>query len=214
MRKTLFVLFGAPGSGKGYLGDCIKQELIARQIVTANEIGYISTGDLLRAEIASGSHLGQQISEIISSGKLVSDQIVDKLVEKALQDEKVIIFIDGYPRTQAQLDAFKTHMLTDEMYLVVIKRDTPVSLILERVSKRRVCKSCKCTHSVEDGCCPKCGGESIIRKDDAVIESRLEEYEKNTAVLWPELFEISDDAFPVDGCNDAEESAKEIVDAL
>jgi adenylate kinase len=214
MNKTLIILFGAPGSGKGFLGDCIKQEIISQNIVSDSQIGYISTGDLLRAEVASNSPLGQQISQIITSGKLVSDDIVDTLVEKALNGEEQILFVDGYPRTPSQLDNIISIASKKGIELVSIKRDTPTELILKRVQKRRVCESCKATHSVDDGKCPKCGGNSIIRKDDAVIEKRLDEYEKNTAPIWEDVKEASQKNITVDGSIEATNASKYIVATL
>ena len=81
MRKTIVIIFGAPGSGKGFLVDCIENELVNRNIVSKENIGHISTGDLLRAEIAAQTPLGQEIAQIVSSGGLVSDEIVSQLFE-------------------------------------------------------------------------------------------------------------------------------------
>ncbi|MBE6453233.1 MAG: nucleoside monophosphate kinase [Alphaproteobacteria bacterium] len=209
MNKTVIVLFGAPGCGKGYLGDCIKQEIINKGIATAEEIKYLSTGDLLRAEVASGSELGKQLAETIGSGKLVPDDVVDVLVTRNFPGNEKVVFVDGYPRTKSQLEAFSR--LLRDVRLVAIKRETPVELIIERVSKRRVCKNCKATHSVEDEKCPKCGGESIIRNDDAKIEKRIEEYRNNTENLWMSLWCDADVPFEIDGAAEAEGMAKYIV---
>ena len=214
MRKTLFLLFGAPGSGKGYLGDRIKQELInSGKVTSLEDIAYISTGDLLRAEIASGSDFGKELSGIVSSGGLVSDEIVNQLVRKALIADKQFFMLDGYPRTQEQLYEF-WFMVPQNMEVIAIKVITPTELILERVSKRRVCKSCKHTHTVSDGCCPKCGGESIIRNDDANIKNRLAVYEAHTHELWNELYDRSDDAYSIDGREDTTPAAELIVSNL
>ena len=206
MKNFLFILFGAPGSGKGYLGNCLKEKIKEKGFT----VRYVSTGDLLREEIAMKTPLGMQLAEIISSGQLVSDEIVSALVEKALQTEEDVIFLDGYPRTYVQFDALRSQV-ADKFVVVTIKRDTPVELILERVSKRRVCRECKTTHSVEDGSCPRCGGESIIRSDDAVIDNRLAEYNLNTANLWNDLKLISNQMYIVDGRDDAETAAQEII---
>lgn len=213
MKKAIIVLFGAPGCGKGYLGNCIKKEILNQKIVSENEINYISTGDLLRAEIASGSEFGQEIAQILNSGGLVDDEIVKRLLVKELEKEASIVFFDGYPRTKDQFDDFYDfYLMMPPCEVFAVKRDTPVELILERVSKRRVCKDCKTTHSVDEGCCPQCGGESIVRKDDAIIQHRLDKYEKYTSSLWDELSISSDDAVVVDGSQDAEEVAKELVE--
>ena len=211
MRKTIVIIFGAPGSGKGFLVDCIENELENRNIVRKEDIGHISTGDLLRAEIAAQTPLGQEIAQIVSSGGLVSDEIVSKLIEKSLDGPEVLKFLDGYPRTEAQRLTL-AKLLDGKGYRVIsIKRDTPLPLILERVSKRRVCQDCKCTHSVDDGKCPRCGGQSIIRKDDAVIENRLAEYENNTAGQWNFLALLSESMLKGDGAEDAVVAAKDIV---
>ena len=211
MKQKLLVLFGAPGSGKGYLGDCIKEELVENG---ATDFLYISTGDLLRAEIKAKTPLGQEIEQIVSSGKLVPDTIVSKLVIKALYEPQEIKILDGYPRTNTQMVDLVTIQDTLDYEVISIRRDTAVSLIKERVAKRRVCKDCKATHSVDDGCCPKCGGASEIRKDDAVIDARLAEYQKNTEHLWDILLTISSASLNVDGSVEAKEVAKEFVKLL
>ena len=211
MNKKLIVLFGAPGSGKGYLGDCIKEELKNAGI---EDFLYISTGDLLRAEIAAKTELGQKIEQIVASGKLVPDAIVSELVMKALSGPNKIKILDGYPRTEFQMYDVLAARDMLEHELVSIKRDTAVELIKMRVAKRRVCKDCKATHSVDDGCCPKCGGASMVRKDDAVIDARLAEYEKNTSPLWTSLMANSSASLLVDGSEEASEVAKYFVNLI
>lgn len=206
MKKFLFILFGAPGSGKGFLGNCLKEKIQERGL----SVRYVSTGDLLREEVALKSPLGEQLAQTIRAGKLVSDDVVCALVEKALQTDIEVLFLDGYPRTYVQFDALSK--LVDDFVVVVIKRDTPTELILERVSNRRVCRVCKTTHSVADTCCPKCGGESIVRSDDAVIEKRLAEYELNTACLWNDLKLIANEMYMIEGQAEAEHAAEEIVE--
>lgn len=211
MEKVLLLLFGAPGSGKGFLGDCLKSEIEKKGFT----VKYVSTGDLLREEIAQKTPLGEQLAQTISSGQLVPDEVVDALVKKVLKTDECVVFLDGYPRTYSQFLAFTSFVeVEDGFKVVVVKRDTPVELILERVAKRRVCSVCKATHSVDDGCCPKCGGDSLVRKDDAVIEKRLDEYEANTAGLWNDLRLISDEMYVIEGSEEASVAAKEIVEDL
>ena len=208
MEKVLLLLFGAPGSGKGFLGDCLKSEIEKKGFT----VKYVSTGDLLREEIAQKTPLGEQLAQTISSGQLVPDEVVDALVKKALKTDECVVFLDGYPRTYSQFE--KLQEVVESFKVVAIKRDTPVELILERVAKRRVCSVCKATHSVDDGCCPKCGGDSLVRKDDAVIEKRLDEYAANTAGLWNDLRLISDEMYVIEGSEEASVAAKEIVEDL
>ena len=183
----LIILYGAPGCGKGHLWSVLHERLLER--VLPETIAYIATGDLIREQIALKSEIGLQIAELVQSGQLVPDRIVDKLIANALAGDQVIKVLDGYPRTNSQFDALKAQ-LSDETEVIAVFRDTPVDVIMGRIAKRRVCKDCKTTHTSDDGCCPKCGGESLIRKDDAVIEARLEEFNKNTLPIWDRMFEI------------------------
>ena len=208
MNPKLIILFGAPGSGKGYLGDCIKDELVK---ANADDFLYISTGDLLRAEIKQQTPLGKEIEQIVTTGKLVPDSIVSELIMKALCEPNKIKILDGYPRTYWQFDDLATSIEKLGYQVISVKRDTDVELIKERVSKRRVCASCKTTHSADDGCCPKCGGESLVRKDDAVIDTRLEEYRNNTEKLWDDIIGISGAYLVVDGAIEAKDVAKNFV---
>lgn len=212
MKKTLIILFGAPGSGKGFLGNKIREKLVDDKGVRTDEVGYISTGDLLREEIAAGSALGLEITQIVSSGNLVPDEIVGTLVEKALSRNDRIVLLDGYPRTENQRSALADMLQNKGMFVVAIKRNTPVSVIRKRVSERRVCKDCRTTHSVFDGKCPKCGGESVVRSDDAVIDQRLSEYEKNTAPVWNKLALMCNAMQAFDGREDADAVAKWIIE--
>ncbi len=211
MNKILFILFGAPGSGKGYLGECMKQEILTLNYAKESDIRYISTGDLLRAEMAAQTPLGLEITEIMNGGRYVSDDIVSALLSKALEGPEDVMFLDGYPRTELQLQYLKDFLKGRYIDVISIKRETPIPLIKERVSQRRVCRDCQMTHSVKDGKCPKCGGESIIRKDDALIEERLLLYQNNTENLWPELKEMSLDWWCVDGICDAAIMAQRII---
>lgn len=173
--KTIIVT-GAPGAGKGYLCDVLVEKAIALGLKTS-DIAIISTGDLIRAEIAKQTELGKKCQESHSSGGYVTDALVFELLQNNSENlkNKTLVLFDGFPRTMAQAKFFKS-----DKELLVIYRNTPDDIILERVRNRRVCAKCKHTHLASDSNCPKCGGESIIRKDDALIEQRLEIYKEET----------------------------------
>jgi adenylate kinase len=217
------IIIGNKGSGtvnvSGGTNSCWKILLCNNKDSASQKALYNQTGG--RVEVKSefvalpvANVSGSTATVRLNGGVLVADTVVDAVVGKALQKDGVVMFLDGYPRTSKQLSYLET-ILRDAGYVVIsIKRNTPEELILERVSKRRVCKDCKCTHSVDDGKCPKCGGESVVRRDDAVIEKRLSEYQKNTSGLWDNLKDVSNVMVTVDGSEDAFKSAETIVDDL
>ena len=131
------VLFlGAPGSGKGTQ---------AKKIETQFSIPQISTGDLLRAETASGSDIGEELKKIMSSGKFVSDDIVLKLVSKKItsNDCKNGFILDGFPRNLSQassLDVLLSDLSASIEYVFFI--DVPTDLIIKRCVGRITCDTC------------------------------------------------------------------------
>jgi len=131
------VLFlGAPGSGKGTQ---------SKKIETEFNIPQISTGDLLRAETASGSEMGEELKRIMSSGKFVSDEIVLGLVSKKITSEdcKNGFILDGFPRNLSQassLDTLLTDLNVSLEYVFLI--DVPTDLIIKRCVGRVTCNKC------------------------------------------------------------------------
>ena len=203
-------MYGAPGCGKGFTAN----RLITgcKKYIPEEEIAYISTGDLIREEIKNQTPTGMKIKELVEAGKFVPDYIVDELVTNAIQGNQRIKILDGYPRNSCQLEVLASKLPKDTRVLTLFI-DTPMEVILQRVAKRRVCAKCKATHTSDDGCCPICGGESLIRKDDAVINTRIEEYRKNTLPLWCELDTIGA-TLRVDGTAPTEEIIDQLLNLL
>lgn len=121
------ILLGAPGAGKGTQ---------SKEITKRYGIPQISTGDILRAAIASGSDLGTKVKEIVESGRLVPDELVIALVDERLKqpDCRQGFLLDGFPRTVAQAEAL--HQLTDIDFVIDI--DVPDAEIIERLTGRRM----------------------------------------------------------------------------
>ena len=125
---------GCPGAGKGTQSAKLQQKF---------DLYHISTGDVLRAEIASGSELGKKIAAIINDGNLVPDELMVSMLEKIVSATDKGIIFDGFPRTVAQAEALDSMMkrLNREITEVVMI-DLPESEVVSRISSRRQCKKC------------------------------------------------------------------------
>lgn len=177
------LLFGPPGAGKGTQ---------AKLLVDMLGIPQISTGDMMRAERASGSDLGKKFDEYMTAGKLVPDELVLELLENRLKqaDAQEGAIFDGYPRTVPQAEALDAMLgRLGRKVDKVVSLEVPVDHIVERVVGRRVCLTCGQTYHVRynpppsSGKCISCGENSIVqRKDDTeeVVQKRYEEYRAKT----------------------------------
>ena len=173
MAKPLnIVLIGPPGSGKGTQ---------AVRIARRYNLPHISTGDILRQAVRDRTPLGREVEATMTSGALVSDELMSSLVEARLQQPDVArgFLLDGFPRTVDQARFLDT--LPPE--LTVIHIDVRDDEIIKRLGTRRVCRSCGLTQSVSAGevtgeACPYCGGTLVRRDDDdaETVKKRLATY--------------------------------------
>ena len=179
-RKINLILLGAPGAGKG-----TQAELIAEKY----SIPAISTGVIIREEIASGSELGQTVKSYTNRGELVPDSVVIDIIKARLakDDCKNGFILDGFPRTVPQAAALDEMgvEITDVISIEVSDED-----IMTRMSGRRVCKACGATFHTKFKPSPngencKCGAPLTIRADDdpEVVKSRLVIYHEQTEPL-------------------------------
>lgn len=171
------IIMGAPGSGKGTQ---------AALICKTHDIPHISTGDLLRKNIADGTELGKQAKAYMDAGKLVPDALVIALLKNRIEqpDCGKGFLLDGFPRTKAQADELGKIVDID----VALNLVTDLNKLVDRMASRRVCLKCGYTTSAQDapdGICKACGDKLVIRDDDKreVVENRLKVYEQNTAPL-------------------------------
>ncbi|HIZ45648.1 MAG TPA: adenylate kinase [Candidatus Olsenella pullistercoris] len=173
------VLLGAPGAGKGTQ---------AQKLVAEFGFAHISTGDLLRAAIKEGSRLGKKAKGYMDEGKLVPDELVVDLVKERLEadDAQRGFILDGFPRNTAQAVTLDSELATMGLTLdAALLVSVEPSVIVERLSSRRTCRSCGYTAPAGVDACPRCGGEMYQRDDDKpeTIQHRLDVYESQTAPL-------------------------------
>jgi adenylate kinase len=208
------IIFGPPGAGKGTQSD---------KIASKYQLFKISTGDLLRNEIKKGTLLGKKIEEIVNSGTLVSDNIINDLIEKVVSDNKYkkkIIF-DGYPRNIQQAKNLNTLLKKYEQKIdLVISLKVSLDLIIKRITGRLICS--KCGNTFNDFFNPPpanltcCKDETLKRRSDDNVETvkkRYETYENSTKPLL-EYYSKLGLLKNIGGENKIEEIAAKIADFI
>ena len=178
------LLMGAPGGGKGTQ---------AKELVKVWNIPQISTGDLLRANVAEGTKVGKVAKEIMGRGELVPDSLVDEMVAIRLLEPDTArgYILDGFPRTlgQAQwLDA-RIAAQIESLPVVAVNIQVNYNQLLRRITGRRNCPVCQTIYNVymhppkQDGICDIEGAELVQRADDTeeVFKERMRAYEALTA---------------------------------
>lgn len=178
------VFLGAPGAGKGTQ---------AKRVAAQAEIAHISTGDMLREEVKSGSELGAEAKTYMDAGKLVPDQLIIDMVKARIQqpDAASAWILDGFPRTLPQAEALDQNLSGDNALTHVVSFAVPEDVLMGRLTGRRTCSQCGAIWHIEhkptsqDGVCDNCGGELTQRSDDReeAIGKRLEVYRTQTAPL-------------------------------
>ncbi|MCB0393591.1 MAG: adenylate kinase [Bdellovibrionales bacterium] len=209
------LLFGPPGAGKGTQSAL----LVERKGMT-----HISTGDLFRENIKNGTPLGLEAKKYMDDGKYVPDSVTLNMVRDVFgkRDMSKGFILDGFPRTTPQADGLKELLSELKMELdKAIFLNVPNTVLLGRLTGRRVCKSCGAVFHVESkppkksGVCDVCQGELVQRTDDSenVVGTRLETYEKNTAQL-KDYYQAEGILVDVDGLGDTEDVFKRLEGVL
>lgn len=209
------ILFGPPGAGKGTQAKFLVEEL---------GIPQISTGDMMRAERASGSDLGKKFDEYMTKGLLVPDELVLELFQKRLAepDAKGGAIFDGFPRTVAQAEALDATLAKLGRKIDrVVALEVPTEVIVERITGRRVCLSCGQTYHVRysppppSGRCAVCGGEVVQREDDTEekVRTRNGGYHDSTLPILAH-YEPRGVVVRVEGVGEVEEITGRILKAI
>lgn len=175
------ILLGAPGAGKGTQAEVIAEHL---------KIPTISTGNIIREALKSGTEMGRKAKEYMDAGKLVPDEIVIGIIQERLAQPDCAdgFILDGFPRTIPQAEAL------DRMGIVidrVIDIEVADETIARRVSGRRVCPACGASYHVDykrptvENVCDRCGDTLVQRKDDHpdTVRERLHVYHDQTEPL-------------------------------
>ncbi len=179
------ILLGPPGAGKGTQ---------AKDLVKKYGIPQISTGDILRKNLAEKTPLGLEAKKYMDKGELVPDSVVVGIVRDRLKegDCKKGYILDGFPRTVPQAEALDKALAEMKTPIdKVLSIEVPDSELVKRLGGRRTCRSCQAGYHVmfkrskKEGVCDSCGGELYQRDDDKeeAIKNRLKVYVASTAPL-------------------------------
>ena len=175
------ILLGAPGAGKGTQAEIISDKL---------EIPTISTGNIIREALKSGTEMGRAAKQYIEAGQLVPDEVVIGIIRDRLAEDDCRngFILDGFPRTIPQAEALdRMGIVIDKVIDIEVADET----IARRVSGRRVCLDCGATYHVDykkpkaEGVCDHCGSTLVQRKDDQpeTVAERLHVYHEQTEPL-------------------------------
>jgi adenylate kinase len=206
------ILLGPPGAGKGTQ---------AKKLTDERGLVQLSTGDMLRAEVASGSALGIEAKKVMDAGQLVSDAIVIGMIDKRTEQPDCAkgFVLDGFPRTEPQAEALDAMLAKKGKKIdAVIELAVDEAALIERISGRFTCAKCgtgyhdKFARPKKDGICDKCGSTEFVRRADdnaETVKARLVAYRKQTAPILP-YYKAKGLLHSVDGMADMSEVAKQI----
>jgi adenylate kinase len=201
-----FLLYGAPGSGKGTQANMLRNHF---------GIPHIATGDMLRAEIQSGTPLGRRAQPILAAGHYVSDEIMIGMIRNRLRqpDCAAGFIMDGFPRTVPQavaLDALIGELKMPLDRVIYLKVDTDE--LLRRLAGRLVCPHCQRTYPPKTAGCEADGSELVQREDDKAeaVKPRIEIYLQKTVPVL-DHYRVGGLVSEIDGRGTIEEISRQVL---
>jgi adenylate kinase len=209
------ILLGPPGAGKGTQ---------AKRLEEAHGLVQLSTGDMLRAERASGSPLGRRVQAIMDAGQLVSDDIMIDLIAQRIDGPARQGFIlDGFPRTVPQAEALD-RMLAERKLRIdhVIEMAVDEAALVDRITGRFSCAVCGASYHDRyhrprvEGQCDVCGSHDFVRRADdkaETVRARLAAYHDQTAPILP-YYRAKGVLRQVDGMAEIDEVTRQIEGLL
>jgi adenylate kinase len=192
MIETNLILLGPPGAGKGTQAERLQADF---------GLAHISTGDMLRAQVAQGTELGMKAQKYMNAGELVPDEVILGMIGQRIaeQDAREGFLLDGFPRNASQADALAATLAgSDRRLTAALLIEVPDEELVRRLAGRRVCLKGGHVYHVEfdppkrEGVCDQDGSRLIQRDDDKedTIRRRLEVYARQTAPLI-EYYELA-----------------------